>query len=359
MRLINLKNFDWVLFGMVTMFTVISLVTLYSLNTNLFFRQALWFVIAFFAIFFVSQINIAWLITQKWFRYGLYWFSFILLLVPIIQGESAGGAERWIMFGSFQFGPAELMKVALIFVLASFFSRRHVAAWNIKNIAISIFYAGLPALVIILQPDLGSALVILGIWLGFLLLGGVNKKRFFIGVLVFLLMACIAWFFVLHDYQKNRVIGFLSPDSDPLGINYNIIQSKIAIGSAGFFGKGFQSGTQTQLGYLPEAHTDFIFAAFTEEWGLLGASILLLTYLFFLFRIITIGLKVRRNDLRFLVFGAGLVFFLHFLMNIGSSIGMTPVVGISLPFISYGGSNLLTSSLLIGIIERVKIESIY
>ena len=144
-----------------------------------------------------------------------------------------------------------------------------------------------------------------------------------------------------------------------MGASYNVIQSKITIGSAGFWGKGFKSGTQVQLGFLPEAHTDFIFAAFVEEWGIFGGIILLLTYVLLIVRITIIGLKTRRNDLKFLVLGTGLIFLIHFFINIGSNLGIVPVIGISLPFLSYGGSNLLTSSILVSIIERIKIEASY
>ena len=165
------------------------------------------------------------------------------------------------------------------------------------------------------------------------------------------------WGFFLKPYQKDRIFGFIDPQADPLGVNYSVTQSKIAIGSADFWGKGFGAGTQTQLSFLPENHADFIFASFTEEWGLLGASVVLLFFFFVIYRIIHIGLRAKNNDARFIAFGAGLVLTLHFLLNIGSNLGFTPVTGVGFPFFSYGGSHVLTTAILISIIVNINLES--
>ncbi len=357
MNFFNFKKFDWLLLGLVGILAVISLVTLASVSHAYFSRQLIWYVIAFGVIILGSQIKWGWLITQGWFRNGLYWLSVALLIIPFFQAGLIRGTKSWITFGNFHFGPSELVKVALIVILAGFFSRKYVAAWQSRNIFVSLLYTLIPAGIIAIQPDLGSAIVVLGIWLGFLLMSGINKKRFLVGLLVVIILFAVMWASFLKPYQKERIIGFVSPGFDPLGVNYNVIQSKIAIGSAGFWGKGFGNGTQVQFDFLPEAHTDFIFAAFVEEWGFFGGLIFLLTYLGLAFRITTIGLKTRRNDLKFIVLGAGLVFLIHFFINTGSNLGIVPVVGISLPFVSYGGSNLLTSALLLAIIERATIKS--
>ncbi len=351
------RNFDWVLLGLVAILASISLVTLSSIDSFYFIRQLVWYCIAFVIILVGSKLNWQWFLTQSWFRYGFYWLSIALLIVPYFQSQTVRGTKSWIVAGGLQFEPSELAKVALIIILAGFFSRRYLAAWQGKNILFSLLYVLIPAGLIAFQPDLGSALVLAGIWFGFLLMGGVNKKRFLIGVVVGIMLFLVLWTSVLAPYQKDRITGFLFPESDPLGVNYNLIQSKIAIGSAGLFGKGFQSGTQSQLGFLPEAHTDFLFAAFIEEWGMFGAAVLVLTYLALIIRITATGLRLRRNDIKFVVLGIGLFFLIHFFVNIGSNIGTVPVIGISLPFISYGGSNLLTSALLLSIIERIKLKS--
>lgn len=355
----SFRYFDWLLLGCVFVLAAASLITLASISSLYFSRQIFWYGLGFLVFLVASQINWQWLLTQGWFRHGFYWLSILLLIVPLLQSRVVRGTKSWIFIGDFQFGPSELAKIALIFILAGFFSRHYLAAWQMKNIIKSLFYAMVPIGIIVNHPDFGSALVVAGIWFGFLLMSGINRKRFLVGLGLLVLVFLILWFNVLAPYQKDRIKAFVFPDFDPLGVSYHVVQSKIAIGSAGFWGKGFNLGTQTQLDFLPEAHTDFIFAAFVEEWGILGGIILILTYMLMISRITFIGLKVRRNDLKFLTLGAGLVFLIHIFVNLGSNIGLVPVVGISLPFVSYGGSNLLTSLMLIGIIERIKIESSY
>ncbi len=262
-----------------------------------------------------------------------------------------------ISFGFFQLEPAELMKLALIFLLAGFFSRRYLAAWQDKNIFVSFFYANLPGVLIAIHPDLGSPGAVMGIWAGFLLMSGVNYKKLLIGLVCVLTIFVLLWSFFLKPYQKNRLSAFLFPTADPLGINYNVIQSKIAIGSAGFFGKGFKMGTQTQFGFLPEVQSDFLFAAFVEEWGLFGGLVVLLTFFMIILRIIRAGLKARGNEFKFISLGAGLIFIIHFFINMGSNLGLLPVAGITFPFLSYGGSSLLTSAVLVCIIQNINLES--
>lgn len=356
---INFKKFDWILLGLIVILACISLVTLYSIDQFYFSRQAVWFLVSFFIIIFGSQIKWSLFISQKWFRYGFFWFSVILLFIPFLQPGLVRGTESWIKLGFINYQPSELVKLSLIILLAGFFSRKYLAAWQSKNILKSFIYTIIPVGIIAIQPDLGSAIVVFGVWLGFILMNGINKKRFLIGILLVILLFVIMWSSFLKPYQKERILGFISPSMDPLGVNYNVTQSKIAIGSAGFFGKGFRQGTQVQLGFLPEPHTDFLFASFIEEWGIFGGLILILTYLAFIIRMAVVGLRLRRNDLKFVVLGVGLVFLIHFFINIGSNLGLVPVIGISLPFISYGGSNLLTSSLALAIIECNKIESSY
>ncbi len=348
---------DWVLFGCLSVLAFISLVTLYSLKVQMYHRQLLWYG-GFLAIFFFgSNFNWRWLLAQSWFRTIFYWFSVVLIIAASLQTTTVRGTKSWIVIGNFQFEPAELIKVSLILMLAGFFSKRHAEAWFSKNILISLFYAALPAAVAITHPDMGAALVFMGIWFGFLLLNGIHLKRILTIIAVFLLLAAVGWMFVLRPYQKQRITSFLNPASDPLGASYNVNQAKIAIGSAGFWGKGFGQGTQTHLKFLPEAETDFIFAAFVEEWGMLGGVVLVLTFMALVFRILRIGFSARNNDFKFISLGAALVLVVHFFVNVGSNLGLTPVTGITLPLVSYGGSNLLTTAIVISIIQRIKFES--
>jgi len=352
-----MRKFDWGLLTAFGVLAVASLVGLAASDMTFFWRQLTWYIIAFPVMIAGSFIDWKWLGNRSWFRHGLYWFSVALLAVSFLQPGTIRGTKSWIVVGNFQFEPVELMKVALILLFAHFFSRRHIAAWQGKNILLSLLYAAIPIGVAFLHPDLGAALIIGALWVCFLLAGGINKKRFAAGVLLIIMMGVMGWFLALKPYQKDRLVSFVFPERDPLGVSYNVIQSKIAIGSAGWLGKGFGRGTQTQLHFLPEAHTDFFFAAFTEEWGILGSFALLLTFLFILFKLASIGSRARDNYSRLVIFGVGCLLSLHFFVNVGSNVGIMPVTGIPFPFLSYGGSSILTIAILISIIEHIKLES--
>jgi len=250
------------------------------------------------------------------------------------------------------------MKVAVILMLASFFARHYIAAWVGRNILISLLYVFIPTVLIAIQPDFGSAIIFIILWLSFLFMSGVDRKKLTLGIIIVIIGSIFIWNFYLQTYQKERLIGFLFPNFDPLGVNYNVVQSKIAIGSAGFWGRGFNSGIQTKLGFLPEAHNDFIFDAFVEEWGIIGGLVVVLTFLFIVYRLSNIGIQSRDNYSKFIVLGTIFILITHFILNIGANLGLLPVTCISLPFMSYGGSNLLTLAILMSIIQRIKLESL-
>ena len=334
-----------------------SLISLFSAAPNLFRSQLLWYGLGFFIIFLAAKINWRWLTAQNWFLTSFYWLTIFLLVITYLTAKPIRGTNSWLTIGQLRFQSSELVKIALILLFASFFSRRHLEVSVIKNITASFFYFFLPAALVFVQPDMGMTLIFFGIWFGFLIVSGLKWQRLLIGVLILILALAVLWLIFLKPYQKERISGFIFPERNPLGTNYNVIQSKIAIGSAGLFGKGFRQGTQVQLGFLPEAQTDFIFSAFTEEWGLIGGLLLLLTFLWLIFRIIKIGLKSDNNCAKFICLGAVITFALQFFLNIGSGLGLSPVIGTTLPFFSYGGSSLLTSALLIGIIQNIAIES--
>ncbi len=352
-----LKRYDWLLLGSVFFLISASLLSLLSSNPQFFYRQLLWFAVALILIFGGSVVHWRWLIAQGWFRYGLYILSLMLLLVTNLQSHTVRGTKSWLFIGGFQFEPSELVKLSIIFLLAGFFSRRYIQAWLGKNIFTSFGLTILPVALILIQPDFGSASVIMMIWVGFVVLSGVNVKRFVLALCVGIIAAVIAWSFLFKPYQKARLTGFIFPTADPLGVNYNVIQSKIAIGSAGLFGKGFGAGTQVHLKFLPEAQTDFLFAAFVEEWGIIGGALLILAFLILLSRMISIGLKTSGNDMKFVVLGGCVVMMVHFIINIGSNLGFLPVAGVPFPFLSYGGSSLLTLGALMGIVEHIQLES--
>ncbi|MGC9603470.1 MAG: FtsW/RodA/SpoVE family cell cycle protein [Minisyncoccia bacterium] len=351
------RNLDWVLMGALLFLAAASLVSLASYDMNFFWRQFVWYAAAFIVIFFCSGLNWSWLLRWQVFRYGLYWVSVLFLLASNLQSHAVRGAKSWLVIGGFQFEPEEIAKLALVILLAGFLTRRYLAVWRAKYLFISFLYTAIPAALIAIHPDLGSTIVVLSIWVGFVLMGGVHKKRLLIGILSVIVVFVLLWSFFLKPYQRDRLTAFMFPERDPLGINYNVIQSKIAVGSAGFWGKGFGEGTQSQLHFLPEAQTDFIFSSFTEEWGILGASFVILAYLLIIFRLIGVSLRAGGNDEKFVAFGCALIFFVHFSINVGANLGLLPVTGITLPFMSYGGSSLLTIAVLIGIIQHIKLES--
>ncbi|MDO8624297.1 MAG: FtsW/RodA/SpoVE family cell cycle protein [bacterium] len=353
----SLRRLDWALILAVGLLAAASLLSLASVAPQLMPQQAAWFVAGFCIIIFGSRFEWVRLGKEPWFRAVFYWFSIALLAATYLQSGTIRGTKSWLIVGPLQFQPVELMKVALIIVYAGFFSRRHIEAWWGKNVVRSFLALLPPALLTVFHPDLGSALILAAIWASFLLMSGPHAKRLLAGLMILLVVAGTMWVAVLKPYQKDRVLGFVSADQDPLGINYNVVQSKVAIGSGGLFGKGFGGGTQAQLHFLPEAQSDFLFAAFVEEWGFVGASLLLLTFLYLLFRLSRAGVRARDNYSRFVVLGAGVFFLVHFFINVGSAVGLIPVAGITFPFFSYGGSNVLTGSILLSIIQSIHLES--
>lgn len=353
------KRQDWLLNIAILLFAVFSLTILLSLSEKLFWQQLAWFVFGFFLIFLLTQLDIRSFLNSRWFIFGVYISAVLLLVITDIFAPEIRGSKGWLVMGPLRYQTSEFAKLALIIVLAYYFSKQHIRIAHLGNLLKSFIYFLIPAILILIQPDLGAVIVLLGLWAGFLLVSGIRWRHLFAGFLILLVIIFLSWNYFLKDYQKERIIGFISPTYDPLGINYSVIQSKIAIGSAGFFGKGFGQGTQIQLGFLPEAATDFVFSAFVEEWGFLGGFFVIATFLFLIFRIIKIGLDREDNFSRFICLGAVILFLLQFSLNTGSALGLLPVVGVTFPFFSYGGSSLLTDFLLISIIQSIVSKTKY
>lgn len=351
------KQFDWGIFFSIAILATGSLLSLASTSPVSFRRQIFWYIAVFILIYLGRKINWRWLGGQGWFRHGLYWMGIGLLVLSHLQGTMIRGTKSWITIAGIQFEPVEIVKIGLLFILAHFFSRRHISASQIKNIFLSFLYTAIPAALVVTQPDFGSTLIVVSVWLGFLFVSGIRKKRLLLGIIVAILLFVVLWTSFLRPYQKDRLTAFVFPEKDPFGINYNVIQSKIAIGSAGVFGKGFGLGTQSQFRFLPEAQTDFIFAAFVEEWGLVGGISIIGAFFLLIYRLVKIGLRAGDNYSKFVVLGTVIIFTLQFFINIGSDLGLMPVTGITFPFFSYGGSSLLTAGMLVGIIEHIKFES--
>jgi rod shape determining protein RodA len=309
-------------------------------DAGFFHAQLMWTGISLVVFFVLSFLDFRFLKKTKVVM-ALYLFFIALLCLLFVFGSTIKGATSWFSFGSFSFQPVDFVKLVLIIMLAKYFSRRHVEIKNPKHIFISAVYAVVPFLLVFIQPDFGSAIIIFFIWFGLTLVSGISKKHllivFGIGAVAFFLL----WSFVFHPYQKSRIMTFLDPLSDVRGVGYNAYQSTIAVGSGQIVGKGVGYGTQSRLKYLPEYETDFIFAAFAEEWGLLGAVTILILYMLVIWRILRLSMYAATNFEMLFGMGFAILIMAHAIVNIGMNIGLMPVTGITLPFMSYGGSNLL------------------
>lgn len=296
-------------------------------------------------------------VPREWFKlaaYPVYIVVLVLLIIVELAGAIGGGSQRWLNLGFMALQPSELMKPAIVLVLARFYSSlpaTEIASW--RGLVPAAGLVGLPALLVMLQPDLGTALAICFGGFTVMFLAGLPMRWFVGGGLAAAVIAPIAFFTLLHDYQRRRVTTFLDPENDPLGSGYHITQSKIAIGSGGVFGKGFGNGSQSHLEYLPEAHTDFVFATMAEEWGMIGGLVVLAVFAI----ILRWGLNVaRRSTDRFAhLMAAGMVttVFFYVAINLSMVMGLAPVVGIPLPFMSHGGSSMMTNMICIGTIMAI------
>lgn len=332
---------------------VLSLSSLYSglhqgntlQNMDIFYKQVTWICVFWLVVFLLSFVHYRiYYDLSIW----LYILTIILLIYVIFFGKTHMGAQRWIHFPGFNFQPSELAKVIVVMILARFFSTDDISQPLFKRVVIPFILVSFAALLIFKQPDLGTALILIFIFC-MMGLSSPSRKRAVVFMVIFgMLMAPFAWK-LLKPYQKKRLTVFINPDIDPLGAGYTIIQSKIAIGSGGFFGKGFLSGTQNQFNFLPERHTDFIFTIIAEEFGFMGSIFLLLLY-FMLFQHILQKAKNSRDSFaQFLAIGIFSILFLHLVINLSMTMGLLPVVGLPLLFVSYGGTHLLITAIIIGV----------
>jgi rod shape-determining protein RodA len=287
----------------------------------------------------------------------LYVGAVLLLIGVLFFSPLTKGSHRWFDLGLFNFQPAEFTKIVMILVLARFFAVHRGAINSWKNIILSFIYTFIPIFLIAREPDLGSSIVVFTIWAGILLVSRVDKKVFLYLFLIFALFSGVAWKYVLHDYQRHRIETFLDPNLDPQNKGYNVRQAIIAVGSGKVFGTGLGKGLQSQLRFLPERQTDFVFASAAEELGFLGTTVILVLYAILLYRLLVIY-RLSRDDLsRFIIAGIFFMLFSQIVINIGMNIGIMPVTGIPLPMLSYGGSSLFTVAICMGIAEAVAIRA--
>jgi len=312
-----------------------------------------------FVIFFIMMIFISFINIRTWHALGYLFYLVILglLIWASLFGITAQGSQRWIDLYFLNLQPSELMKIAIIVCFAKYYHRIQLSNVNkVKNIIFPILILFTPIVLVIGQPDLGTAILIGLSGIIVLWLAGLNIKYFFYSSLIFIISAPFVISF-LKPYQKLRILTFFDPDKDPLGAGYQIIQSKIAIGSGGFTGKGFLKGTQGYLEFLPEKHTDFIFTLFSEEFGFLGSIFLLLVYVILIFRILRIGALSRSFFGKFFCYGFGSAIFIYITVNMAMVLGLLPIVGSPLPIMSYGGSSMLATMVGLGIVMSTKIYS--
>jgi rod shape determining protein RodA len=357
-----IANAEWFLPAVTFALCGLGLASLYSATYEagaigvhpLVARQLAWLGAGIFGMLVVVAIDYR---TYERFSYVLYAFAVLLLLVVPFVGVVGGGARRWIRFGSFTLQPSEPMKILLIIVLARYLSRAHatVRGLDLKRLVVPLLLTAIPAAAILLQPDLGTVVVILVVFASMAFVAGARLAPFVTVFVITLASGPVLWNY-LKPYQQQRIMTFLNPERDPLGAGYHIIQSRIAVGSGQFWGKGFLQGTQNQLDFLPEQHTDFIFSVFAEEWGFAGAAGLLILYLVLLARGFVIVTRARDSFGALVCVGILSMIFWQVLVNVGMTTGLFPVVGIPLPFFSYGGSSLLSLLVGVGLIMNIQMR---
>jgi len=285
---------------------------------------------------------------------ALYFLCLLGLAGLFFFAQEIRGVKTWYRIAGISLDPVEPMKFVLIILLAKYFSMRHVEMYRVQHIVLSGFYISLPAVLMFLQPNMGPVLIITAIWIGILLVSGIKLRHFFLLCLLGILLFAFGWQALLKDYQKERIISFIAPQTEPLGAGWSQTQARIAIGSGGLFGQGFGRGSQTQYGFLPEPHNDFIFSAIAEETGLIGAGFVLLLFCVLLWRILKIAKETDTNFSRLLSFGIATHFACEVFVNVGMNLGMLPIIGIPLPFVSYGGSALVAGFAYLGILQSIK-----
>lgn len=348
------KNTDWVLFLAILPLLAGGLLTMSSFSgENYFFlRQLIWVAVSIVIFFVISQIDWRFLRKSE-IATGLYIVGLFLLTVVFLAAQ-VKGTKSWLSIGSVAFEPSSFMEIALIILLAKYFSRRHIEIANFRHILLTGIYTLIPFSLILLQPNFGSALIIFAIWLGMILVSGVSKKHLFLLVMTLMVAFSGFWFLVAQPYQKARILSFAHPLADIRGAGYNAFQSQVAVGSGQLLGKGIGYGTQSRLAFLPEYETDFMFAAFAEEWGFVGVLFVFILFGLVIWRILHYAKVGASNFETLFALGVAILFTSYLFVHIGMNIGLLPVTGLPLPFMSYGGSHLLTEFVLLGMLMGMK-----
>jgi len=357
-----IKNFDWVMLSVTVLITLIGIMTIYSATRPLsteghpvfYLKQTSWLIIGIIALFFIVSFDYMWL---SRFSLPLYIIGIVLLIAVFIFGRTGMGAQRWLSLCHISFQPSEFFKLFYIIMLSQQLSITKVPISTASLFRVFFLIVFLPFILLIKQPDLGTALIILTIFISLVFIRGLYKKVTILFVIISLIslpfLGNIFWG-GLKDYQKSRLVAFIEPEVDPTGIGYHLNQSKITVGSGKFLGKGYMQGTQGPFRFLPEKHTDFIFAVFAEEWGFIGTLSLLFLYLILILKGLDTARKAKDDFGRLLALGITFMFLIYSFINIGMTLGIMPVVGIPLPFMSYGGTALLSNLIATGILINIR-----
>ncbi len=338
---------------------IIGILNLYSATrgmhgtTDLFERQLLWFGIGIPVMFFFAYIDYRML---KKLSFILYILTLMLIVLTVIKGRTAYGAQRWLSLGIFSFQPSELAKFSMMLILANYFDDHWLEqGFSLRQLLMPLVYVIIPAALILKQPDLGTAIIVILISISIVLFCRVKLRTFLLFLFAFIIIMPVGWHF-MKGYQKARILAFADPYKDPLGSGYHLLQSRIAVGSGKLTGVGYLKGTQSHLNFLPESHTDFIFSVLAEEWGFAGSIVVVALFTFIFIEGFTISRYAKDRFGVILAFGITMSLFLQFFINIGMSTGILPVVGITLPFMSYGGTSLLIFMAEIGILLSIDIR---
>ncbi|KPK28464.1 MAG: rod shape-determining protein RodA [Nitrospira bacterium SG8_3] len=358
------QHFDWILLGFTLMLVGIGLLSLYSavnagpdvahVTGPVYLKQAYWFGIGAGLMVVMFLFNYRWM--NRW-AFAIYAVSVALLVAVAFVGKEVSGSQRWLSIGPLSFQPSELIKISVVILLARYFSdRSSEEGFTLKDLWKPLVWTLIPFLLIARQPDLGTGLIVLLIAGSVTLFMKIERRSLILLTAGGVVGSLVAWFFLLEDYQKKRILVFLNPDRDPLGAGYHVKQSMIAVGSGTFLGKGFLKGTQNALSFLPEQHTDFIFSVLAEEWGFLGSATVVTVYLLVVIWGLSVAMRSKEPFGTILAVGITSMIFWQAVINVGMALGLLPVVGVTLPLISYGGSSLVAVMLGMGILMNISMR---
>ena len=353
----QIGNIDWILIGLLVFNSLIGVAFIYSsarhLSGDYHLRQLSWILVSLIALFVFLSIDYNSLVT---YSFPFYLMCLFLLVGVLLFGVFISGAKSWIRLPFFQIQPSEICKITVILLLAQIFAEYKTSYLTWRKAVTSGAVIALPIVLVGLQPDLGTAFSYIPIYLGALILVGLNKKLIIAFLIVAVLLGILGWNFILKDYQKDRLTTLVFPSKDPLGAGYQIAQSKIAVGSGGFIGKGYMRGSQSQLLFLPARHTDFIFSVIGEEFGFVGVAIIIVCYFLLILKLFQTVFLARDRTGVYIVFMVAMMIASQFLINVMMTIGLFPIAGIPLPFFSYGGSSLLTNYLAVSLVLNVRMR---